>query len=253
MSRGARGAVAAMGLALLAAAVVAPLAAQAASTLSIRTSKSLLAYKGSVTIKGRLSSGQAGVKIALRSDRFPFDGFRRTATTTTDQGGRYRFSAKPSLGTRYQASLASGPALHSATRTVYVTARAKNYKCSPCGPGSAPTSGRGTYRESYTVLFPPSLDLASRPVYFYFGQRNGSLTKRPSRVELVKTAKQKLVKPGEMKVHFSHKFKAPGGPYNYVGVSCGRDYFAKRGFGKPGHHHCGDKQIEYPAYTRYLG
>ena len=244
------------GLAACLTAVVAlaiPLAAQAAPTLSIKAGHRLIPYKRSVTISGRLSSGRRGVTVALRADRFPFDGFKRRATTTTDKDGRYRFRARPSLGTRYQAAAATDPPVRSATRTVYVAPSATDFVCSPCGANSAPASGSVTYHESFTVHFPRSLDLASQPLYFYWGQRNGSQTEPPAEVKRVKTVKGKLVRPGEMKVKITYKFTAPGREYNYVSRRCGRDHFAKDGSGLPGHHRCGDKTIEYPAYNRYLG
>ena len=230
-----------------------PLTAEAAPTLSIEAGHRLIPYTGSVTISGRLSSGRRGVTVSLRADRFPFDGFKRRATTTTDEDGRYRFRVRPKLGTRYQAAAGTTPVTRSATKTVYVAAVAEDFSCSPCGWNSAPTSGSVTYHERFTVRYPPSVDLAAERVYFYWGQRNGSQTKPPAKVEFVKRVKPERVRPGEMKVKITYKFTAPGRPYNYVSRTCGRDHFARDGLGLPGHRHCGDKTIRYPAYNRYLG
>jgi hypothetical protein len=46
-------------------------------------------------------------------------------------------------------------------------------------------------------------------------------------------------------------FPTPGAPYHYW-VICAKDTGAADGLGLPGHHHCGDHAIPYPAFSGYV-
>jgi hypothetical protein len=227
-------------------------ASAAAPQLSIKSAKKIVDYTRAAPISGRLSTGEQGAEVVLQEDRFPFDRFKRAGTTATGPNGKYSFRPKPTVGTRYRVVRAGTPSVRSRTITVYLNLLEKTVSCNfcdqlPAGPGDF--TFRWTVRNSY----PPSLDLASEPVYFYWGQRNGS-NKLPSEVRLVKTLHPTGLGPGQYELKMTYPFHAPNSTYRIGLVYCSRDHFAKDGFGLPGHHRCGDATIPHPAYLRdYLG
>jgi hypothetical protein len=238
------------GCALLASAPV----AAAPAKLSIKRGKRIVDFGRAVKISGRLSSGARGGRVALTADRFPFGAFQPVATTKTRKNGRYSFKVKPSFGTRYRSRLAKKPSVRSGLVTVYVQAHGTVISCNYCrdrGHRAPRGPGRFTARATFRETYPKSLNLASRPQYFYWGQHNGS--RLPARVRFIKVVHSKRLGPGKLKVVVRHRFKAPRTRYNQRINVCRKDRFASDGFGLPGHHHCGDKAIPYPSYLKYVG
>ena len=229
-------------------------AADAATRLTIKAGTRVVDYGDTTKIAGRLESGARGVRIVLVADRFPFDAFHRAATAKTRKGGRYSFKVKPKLATKYRVRLASKPARSSRVATVYVDDNARLVSCSFCGGRAAPRGpGHYTFRVTYIVRYPPSIDYPARRWYHYWGVRKGSKTRPPRRVKFLKTSHAKRLGPGREKLTFSHRYRAPRGAYSFRWTACTRSSYAHDGFGVPGHHHCGDRAIRYPAYLKYLG
>src|SRR5207248_4786667 len=79
---------------------------------------------GSATkISGQLQSqGNAGRTVELQATPFPYKGFVKVATTTTDALGRYSFTQSPTVNTHYQV-VAKGPTVTSRTLKLGVRIR----------------------------------------------------------------------------------------------------------------------------------
>jgi hypothetical protein len=226
-----------------------PAAASAAQPkLSIKRGQKVVAYTRSVSISGRLSTHRPGVRVLLQSDRWPFDSFRTVAGTKTGQHGGYRFKRGPVRGTRYRVVLKRRPAVGSRAVTVYLIPISKLVSCNYCRHGP---DGHGTYtfRLTYEDRLPPGM--SAHTIYFYWGQVDGNAW--PPKVRLVKKIHPQQLGPGRVRVKIRYRFTVPDHEYSFAYPGCGRDHFARNGFGVPGHHHCGDEEISYPAYTGYLG
>src|SRR4051794_8314040 len=104
-------------------------ASAASPTLSIKSSKRIVAYTRAVAISGRLSTGQADATVVLQADRFPFDAFKTVASTTTSEDGTYSFRRKPTLGTRFRVVLGADPQVRSRVVIVYLNALQKVVSC----------------------------------------------------------------------------------------------------------------------------
>ena len=79
--------------------------------LTLAAGSSTVTFGNSTKLSGRLTgdSPVAGQEVKLQSDGFPFDGFKQTATTTTDTAGTYKFTVTPALNTMYRATVKSKP------------------------------------------------------------------------------------------------------------------------------------------------
>jgi hypothetical protein len=79
--------------------------------LTVAASPTTVSFGSSTKLSGRLTgSTVAGQDVKLQSDGFPFDGFKQTATATTDAAGAYTFTVTPALNTTYRATVKSKPA-----------------------------------------------------------------------------------------------------------------------------------------------
>lgn len=76
----------------------------APESLTITAEPNPIAYGGTVTIDGRLTSAaRAGQNVILESDPFPFDNdFANAGNATTAPSGNYSFTQQPGLNTRYR-------------------------------------------------------------------------------------------------------------------------------------------------------
>ncbi len=98
-------------------------AARVPNGLSFGAARSDVRYGRSVAVSGALAgTGNAGVRIAVQADRFPFGGgWREVASGTTDADGAYAIGVPPLLATsRLRAVAATRPAVTSDTATVAV-------------------------------------------------------------------------------------------------------------------------------------
>ncbi|HKP90381.1 MAG TPA: hypothetical protein VJT75_10445 [Thermoleophilaceae bacterium] len=220
----------------------------APASLSIKRGEKIVIYTRAVTISGRLSTHEEGVRVGLAADRFPFDSFRTVASTTTGEDGRYRFKHKPTLGTRYRAFLRRNPSVRSPVTTVYLNSRLKLVSCNYCEHGP---DGHGEFTFRATVESRQEPGIRVPRVYFYWGLVNGD--RWPPEVRLRKTIQPKQLAPGKVRTRVRYRFHVPNREYSFFPTLCARDHFARNGWGIPGHHHCGDARIDYPAYTKYLG
>ena len=73
--------------------------------LTLSATPNPIKYGSAVTLSGKLSGSNSGAQsVALRSDPFPFDTLRNTASATTNATGNYSLTQRPLVNTRYQAT-----------------------------------------------------------------------------------------------------------------------------------------------------
>jgi hypothetical protein len=87
---------------LLLALSAAPVAA-APSTLTLKAAPTVVAYGGSSTLSGVLSTQKTGQSIDIQAQECGQTAFKKVASTTTTTGGAFSYAAKPTLNTNYQA------------------------------------------------------------------------------------------------------------------------------------------------------
>ncbi len=94
--------------------------------LTIAARPAITLFQGATVLSGRLKgSGNAGAKVTLREDEYPFGtGDKPVATATTDSKGDYTFTRRPVRNTTYQA--VAGP-VRSARALVNVRIRMSLY------------------------------------------------------------------------------------------------------------------------------
>jgi hypothetical protein len=86
-----------------------------AARLTIGAKPSPVIFGSATKISGQLQSqGNAGRTVELQANPFPYKGFVKVTTTTTDALGRYSFSQRPNVNTHYQ-TIAKGPTVTSRT------------------------------------------------------------------------------------------------------------------------------------------
>lgn len=121
--------------------------------------KGAVPYDKTTSVAGRVTSGGAGMagqSVQLKADTFPYGSYRTQGTTTTDAKGRYSFTVKPPLNTRYRVTAVGTSA--TAPATAYVT----------FDPVSASSSApRSVVYVHATIRYPRSVREAGRKVYFY--------------------------------------------------------------------------------------
>ena len=92
--------------------------------LSFGASPRVVVFGRPLLVSGMLAgTGNAGVKVDLQSNPYPFTGFKKVAETTTDATGRYAFNQTPTVNTMYRAIAATRPQTESAPLTVPVRPR----------------------------------------------------------------------------------------------------------------------------------
>ena len=95
-------------LALLVTAGSAQAAPPTPHQLSIAAKPARVVYGSKVAITGTLTGADnAGETVTLSEDPFPFDAFRKLATTQTSATGTYGFVVTPTVNTKYQADAKS--------------------------------------------------------------------------------------------------------------------------------------------------
>ncbi len=101
---------------------------QTGTGLSIAARPNPLVWGGATTISGQLTGARqtAGVSVTLRQNPFPYTGgFKALATATTDAQGRYTFTRKPKLNTRYEVQARPRPGPNVTSSALQVRVRAK--------------------------------------------------------------------------------------------------------------------------------
>ncbi len=89
-------------IAILSALCAAP-AAAAPATLTLKASPTVVAYAGSTTLSGVLSTLKSGQRVDIVSQDCGQGGFKKVTTVTTTTGGAFTYAAKPTMNTNYQA------------------------------------------------------------------------------------------------------------------------------------------------------
>ena len=89
-------------IAILSALCAAP-AAAAPATLTLKASPTVVAYAGSTTLSGVLSTLKSGQRVDIMSQDCGQGGFKKVTTVTTTSGGAFTYAAKPTMNTNYQA------------------------------------------------------------------------------------------------------------------------------------------------------
>ena len=78
-------------------------AAAAPPTLTLKAAPTVVAYGGSTTLTGVLSTKKAGQAIDIQGQDCSQNAFKKVATATTTTGGAFSSAVKPTLNTNYQA------------------------------------------------------------------------------------------------------------------------------------------------------
>ncbi len=104
--------------AVTAAVVLAPAQAGGQSsthTVTLAAAPTVLTFGGTTVLTGQLvGADNAGVKVDLHQDPFPFGDLKNAGvSTTTDAGGKFTMSVKPELLTRYQVTAKAKPQVSS--------------------------------------------------------------------------------------------------------------------------------------------
>ncbi len=89
-------------IAILSAFCAAP-AAAAPPTLALKASPTVVAYAGSTTLSGVLSTLKSGQRVDILGQDCGQGGFKKVTTVTTTTGGAFTYAAKPTMNTNYQA------------------------------------------------------------------------------------------------------------------------------------------------------
>src|SRR2546430_17208892 len=87
---------------LLAAMCVAP-AAAAPPTVPLKAAPTVVAYGGSTTLTGVLSTKKAGQAIDIQGQDCGQNAFKKVATATTTTGGAFSSAVQPTLNTNHPA------------------------------------------------------------------------------------------------------------------------------------------------------
>jgi hypothetical protein len=99
---------------------------QTGTGLSIAARPNPLVWGGATTITGQLTGARqtAGIDVTLRQNPYPYTGgFKALTTVTTDAQGRYTFTRKPKLNTRYEVQAKARPNVTSQALQVRVRAK----------------------------------------------------------------------------------------------------------------------------------
>jgi hypothetical protein len=80
----------------------APVAA-APPTLTLKASATVVAYGGTTTLSGVLSTLKSGQHVDIVGQECSQGGFKKVVTVTTTTGGAFTYAAKPTKNTNYQA------------------------------------------------------------------------------------------------------------------------------------------------------
>ena len=91
-------------------------------TVTLAAAPSLLTFGGATVLSGQLvGADNAGVKVDLHQDPYPFDGLKNAGVSvTTDASGNFTMSVKPELLTRYQVTAKAKPQVSSPSVDVRV-------------------------------------------------------------------------------------------------------------------------------------
>jgi hypothetical protein len=101
---------------------------QTSPGLSIAPRPNPLVWGGATTISGQLTGARqiAGVDVTLRQNPYPYTGgFKALATVKTDAQGRYAFTRRPKLNTRYEALAKPRPGRNVTSQVLEVRVRTK--------------------------------------------------------------------------------------------------------------------------------
>jgi hypothetical protein len=115
-------------IAILSAFCVAP-AAAAPTTLTLKAAPTVVAYGGSTTLSGVLSTLKSGQRVDIMSQECGQGGFKKVTTVTTTTNGAFTYAAKPTMNTSFQAkqkNVTSPTAAVQATPVLSLKKLAKN-------------------------------------------------------------------------------------------------------------------------------
>jgi hypothetical protein len=232
--------------------------------ISIKRSPRIIGYTHKVRVSGKLSTGQAGVRVTLEAKPFHATAFKRVASKDTGKHGAFTFKPKPTLATKYRVRSTGG--LRSNTVTSYVDSLASHYHCTdsaegetaPCGEDESlhgPATAK--LRASFHLLYPaPAFDTEKgKPIYVYFGQHNGG-PGPPNRLELRKQVSQQPLAANKTKVSVTVRHKIPAGEWHWIIAFCAKTSERVDGLGlpgAPGSHHCGQESITFEQARGSLG
>ena len=231
--------------------------AASAPTITLKLDPKAVFLGHKVEVHGRLAT-QDKREVTLYASRFPFKhGFSKVSSEKSDGKGFYLFDGHPTLANRLRVHAAGGA--HSRVRTVYVLTGVSHGTCSfktqsgqVIGCNDNRAHGKLTLRIGYYLHYPKDAydQESSKPVYVYYGQRNGS-QHHPDTLHLQKTVAQNPIGKHRTAVHATVKIDAPQGQWSYYYSLCTRSTEHSDGLGVPGHHGCGQQDVTYAQATSY--
>jgi hypothetical protein len=197
-------------------------------------------YGNSMKLSGH-ESAAGSQTVILQDEAWPFSGGYVNAASSKTTGS-YSFTIAPAHATRYRVMVGTAT---SPVVTVYVLKAVLSNSCNLCSIHN--TAGTHTLVVKETFQEPPGTVAVNGPVYFYYGQTNGS-TAKPGTLSMVTTVP--LHKRGSrLSFTVSYTVRFPKGQaFEFLYNACYRDRESMDGVGLPGHHHCGDNTVKADAY-----
>src|SRR5206468_3454269 len=129
----------------------------------------------------------------------------------------FAFHKTQTAATRYFVELKNDSSVHSNTRTAYVDGHVSHLRCVlrrsgqsvKCGPNQG-ISGDWTLHVSYYETYPPGAYATEspKPVYVYYGQRNGT-RKHPKTLKLKKQVSQHALGFNTVKIAYAISVSLP--------------------------------------------
>lgn len=227
----------------------------------------LVAFKGRkgtnvATISGTVSDATAGEVARLYAQPFPFKskpvplpGKKQTLSGRATQS--YKFTARPSVATRYTVRVLPGSATTSPAaaasrlRIVYVITNQVATGGVKCGRPVCHESLRVTTRLPASAYKTE----ADKKWHFYLGVNLNRIREPgPPKYLVLKSAtisKARKISATEFERTITFSFRIGDDGYNWLADYCSRNTESTDGINLPGHHKCGVREIRNS--TRYLG
>jgi hypothetical protein len=221
---------------------------------------------GNVALTGKISGATAGQVADLYAQQFPFTKAAvpvagQTLALTGISPVSYRFTATPTLATRYTvkvlpSSTSTTPVASSAATTVYVLSTQPYFGGRSCNTrGNRPVCHQ-TWRV-YTHLPASAYRIEhAKKWYVYFGLRLSPVNEPPLPKWMyldtkAKVSKARFISSAEFERTISLSFRIGNDGYHFAWYSCSKDTESKDGLNLPGHHGCGIKKVR--SNVNYLG
>ena len=194
-------------------------------------------YGKGLKLSGHESLGHSQ-SVVLQSQEWPFKSpYATVGTVKATTSGNYTFTVTPTHATHFRVVVGTQD---SGVVTLYVDEAVVNSTCNLCNTKNK--LGAHTLVVTQKQVAPPGKLAVTGPVYFYYGQTDGSNT-LPTTLSRVKTVS--LHKSGStLSFTVSYGVTFPKTAFEFAYATCYKNAESKDGLGLPGNHHCGDKSVK---------